>query len=141
MITKLKASSLFPPLTALVLWGFWAFLPKLAMQNMQPHSVILYEAIGGLCVTLPLLFTIKEKLVRNKKSIAIIFCGSSISIIAILCYYTALRLGPVATVSTITAMYPVVGVALAQIFLKERMNHVQYIAAALAMVSIYLLAG
>ena len=141
MITKLKASNLFPPLAALVLWGFWAFLPKLAMQSMQPHSVILYEAIGGLCVTLPLLFTIKEKLVRNKKSIAIIFCGSSISIIAILCYYTALRLGPVATVSTITAMYPVVGVALAQIFLKERMNHVQYIAAALAMVSIYLLAG
>ncbi len=133
--------SLFAPLAALVLWGFWAFLPKLAMQSLPPHSVIFYEALGGLFVTMPLLFFIKGELVRDKKGISIVACGSSLSIIAILCYYTALRLGPVATVSTITAMYPVVGVALARIFLKEKMNRVQLLAAVMAMVAIYLLAG
>ena len=126
---------------SLVLWGFWAFLPKLAMQNMQPHSVIFYEALGGFCAVMPLLFFIKGKLVRDKKAIGTVFCGSSFSIIAILCYYTALKIGPVATVSTITAMYPVVVIFLAWIFLKEKMNRLQFVAAAMAMVAIYLLAG
>lgn len=141
MITKIRTHSLFPPIAALVLWGFWAFLPKLAMQSMEPHSVIFYEAVGGLCVTLPLLFHIKGKLVRDAKSIGIVMCGSSISIIAILCYYTALKMGPVATVATIAAMYPIVGVALARVFLKEKMNRLQLVAAAMAMIAIYLLAG
>jgi drug/metabolite transporter (DMT)-like permease len=142
VIAKLKASSLFPPLTALVLWGFWAFLPKLAMrQSMEPHSVIFYEALGGLCVTVPLLFSIRGKLVRNKKSIGLVCCASGFSITGVLCYYSALNIGPVATVSTITAMYPVVGVALARIFLKEKMNRLQLVAAGMAMMAIYLLAG
>jgi drug/metabolite transporter (DMT)-like permease len=141
VIAKLKTNALFPPIAALILWGFWAFLPKLAMQTLEPHAVLLYEAAGGLFVTIPLLFTIKGKLMRDKKGISIIACGSSISIIAILCYYSALRMGPVATVSTIAAMYPIVGVALARIFLKEKMNRTQFFAAGMAMVSIYLLAG
>ena len=125
----------------MLLWGLWAFLPKLAMQSMQPHSVIFYEALGGMCVVMPLLFFIKEKLVRDKVGIGIVFCGSNLSIIAILCYYIALNIGPVATISTITAMYPVVVMALARIFLGEKMNRYQFIAAAMAMASIYLLAG
>ena len=141
MIKRLKASGLLAPLAALLLWGLWAFLPKLAMQNMQPHSVIFYEAVGGWLVTLPLLFFIKGKLVRNKMGIGLVFCGSNLGIIAILCYYTALKIGPVATVSTITAMYPIVVMTLARIFLKEKMNRLQFVAAAMAMVAIYLLAG
>ncbi len=142
MIKKLTASSLFAPLTALVLWGFWAFLPKLAMrQSMAPHSVIFYEALGGLFVTIPLMFFIKGKLVRDKKGIGMVCFSSGMSIIGVLCYYSALKIGPVATVSTITAMYPLVGIGLARIFLKEKMNRLQLVAAGMAMVAIYLLAG
>lgn len=129
------------PLAALVLWGFWAFLPKLAMQGLPPHSVIFYEAMGGLIVTLPLLFFIQGRLVRDVRGIGIVACGSSISLVAILCYYSALKIGPVATVTTISAMYPAVGIALARIFLKEKMNRMQWLAAALAMLAIYLLAA
>ena len=142
MVQRLKASGLLAPLSALLLWGFWAFLPKLAMkQNMEPHSVIFWEALGGWCSILTLFFFIKKPLVRDKKAIGILFCGSTCSLIAILCYYTALKIGPVATVSTITAMYPVIVVALARLFLKEKMNRIQLFAAAMAMVAIYLLAG
>ena len=142
MIAKLKASALFAPLAALVLWGFWAFLPKLAMQrSMEPHSVIFYEALGGLFVIVPLMFSMKGKLVRDKKGISLVCCGSGLSIIGVLSYYSALKIGPVATVSTITAMYPLIGIALARIFLKEKMNRIQFVAAAMAMAAIYLLAG
>ncbi len=142
MIAKLKAHSGFLlPLAALVLWGVWSFLPKMAMQSMQPNSVLLYEAAGGVMVALPLLLFIKGGLSRNKKGISLVLFGSSLSIVAIFCYYIALRGGPVATVATITAMYPVVGVALARIFLKEKLTRWQWVAALLAMVSVYLLAG
>jgi drug/metabolite transporter (DMT)-like permease len=143
VINNLKVNNFFPPFAALILWGFWAFLPKMAMKDnsMQPHSVIFFEALGGTFVTIPMMLSLQGKLKRDKRGVSIIACGSSLSIIAILCYYTALRLGPVATVSTITAMYPIVGIALARIFLKEKMNRLQFLAAAMAMASIYLLAG
>ncbi|MBU6474602.1 MAG: DMT family transporter [Alphaproteobacteria bacterium] len=142
MIARLKAhSGVLLPLAALVLWGIWAFLPKLAMQSMQPHSILFYESFGGAMAVLPLLFFNKGGLVRDKKGVSLLFCGSCLSITGILCYYTALKAGSVATVTTVTAMYPVVVMALARIFLREELNRWQWLAAALAMVSVYLLAG
>jgi drug/metabolite transporter (DMT)-like permease len=136
-----EMKALLAPLAALVLWGFWAFLPKLAMQSMSAPAVTFYEGVGSLLVALPLLFFIRGKLIRNAKAIGLVVCASSLSVIAILCYYAALKIGPVATVSTITAMYPIVGIALARVFLGEKMNALQFIAAAMAMLSVYLLAG
>jgi len=143
VIAKLKANGVLGLLAALLLWGLWAFLPKMAMQsNMQPHSVIFYEALGGLLVAVPLMFSIKPKnLVRDQKGIGIVFCGALISTVAILFYYKALQMGHVATVSTIAAMYPLVVMLLARVVLKEKMNRTQLLAAAMAMVAIYLLAG
>lgn len=144
MIAKLKIDGVFGLIITLLLWGFWAFLPKLAMQNnhMQPHSVIFYEALGGLVTTLPLLLRIKrEHLSRDPKGIGIVIFGSSVSIVAILCYYNGLQMGHVASVSTIAAMYPLIVMVLARVVLKEKMDRHQLLAAAMAMGAIYLLAA
>lgn len=136
-----KHSWLLPSLSALMLWGLSTFLPKLAMQSMSPQSVIFWEALGNMIVTIPILFFLKGKLVMDKKAVTITAAGACFSIVAILAYYYALRLGPVATIVTITAMYPVVVLILARIFLHEKLNRTQLLAVGMAMGAIWLLAG
>ncbi|MEZ0225669.1 MAG: EamA family transporter [Alphaproteobacteria bacterium] len=132
---------LLPALAAMLVWGLWAFLPKIALQSMQPHSVIFYEAFGSLCVSLPvLIFHLKGKLQKDAQALAIISLSSALTVTAIMCYFYALKHGPVAVVVTMTAMYPVISLVLARIFYKERINKVQMVAVAMAMLSIVLLA-
>lgn len=132
---------LLPAVGAMLVWGLWAFLPKIALQSMQPHSVIFYEAFGSLCVSMPVLFFhLKGKLQKDVQALAIISLSSALTVTAIMCYFYALKHGPVAVVVTMTAMYPVISLVLARIFYKERINRVQMIAVAMAMLSIVLLA-
>ena len=132
---------LVPALGAMLVWGLWAFLPKIALQTMQPHSVIFYEAFGSLCVSMPVLcFYLKGKLQKDARALAIISASSALTVTAIMCYFYALKHGPVAVVVTLTAMYPVISLVLARIFYKERINKIQVIAVIMAMASIALLA-
>jgi bacterial/archaeal transporter family protein len=132
---------LVPALAAMLVWGLWAFLPKIALQSMQPHSVIFYEAFGSLCVSMPvLIFHLKGKLQKDVRALGIISASSALTVIAIMCYFYALKHGPVAVVVTMTAMYPVISLVLARIFFKERLNKIQLAAVGMAMLSIVLLA-
>lgn len=126
---------------ALVAWGFWSFLPKLALQSMQPHSVIFYEAIGNLITAIPVFIILRGRLVHSRVGISLSAFTSSLTVGAFLLYFFALHHGPVATVVTLTALYPIVVLIMARVFLKEKLNKVQMTSVALALCSIYLLAG
>ena len=131
-----------PALGALFVWGLWAFFPKVALQTMQPHSVIFYEALGNMCVSLPVLFFIlRFRLQKDAFAIAITGGSSLLTVCAILSFFFALRHGPVAVIVTMTAMYPVIALILARLFLHERINKIQVIAVLMALGSIYLLAS
>ena len=135
------ANWLPPALGALVVWGLWAFLPKIALQTMQPHSVIFYESFGNLIVAIPILFYLRFKLQKDKRALFILGCSSALTIGAILSYFYALQTGPVAVVVTMTAMYPVISLILARVVLQERINKIQFAAVLMAMASILLLAA
>lgn len=140
-MTDLKNNWLLPSVAGLLLWGGWSFLPKLAMRTISPHSVLFYEAVGDVIfVALPIFFFLKGKLQTNREGVTLAACSSSISLVSLLIYYYALRVGPVATISTIGAMYPVVALILARIFLQEKINRLQCLAIVMALTSIYLLA-
>jgi len=126
---------------ALVAWGFWSFLPKLALQSMQPHSVIFYEAIGNLITAVPVFIILRGRLTRSRVGISMSAFISAMTVGAFLLYFFALHHGPVATVVTLTALYPIVVLIMARVFLKEKLNKIQMASVALAICSIYLLAG
>ena len=129
-----------PALGALFVWGLWAFLPKIALQSMEPHSVIFFEAFGNLCISVPVLVHLRFRLQRDTRAIMITGGSSVLTVCAILCYFFALKHGPVPVIVTMTAMYPVIVVVLARVFLKERINKIQFLAVLLALSSILLLA-
>ena len=126
---------------ALVAWGFWSFLPKLALQSMQPHSVIFYESIGNLITAIPVFIILRGRLTRSRVGISMSAFISAMTVGAFLLYFFALHHGPVATVVTLTALYPIVVLIMARVFLKEKLNKIQMASVALAVCSIYLLAG
>lgn len=135
-----KKSWLWLSVCTLVVWGFWAFLPKLALQSMQPHSVIFYEAFGNLLVAVPVLLSLRFKMQRDRRAVLITLASSVLTVLAVLFYFYALQTGPVAVIVTMTAMYPVIALVLAATVLKERLNRVQMVAVAMAMLSVLLLA-
>ena len=136
---KLKNNWLLPSLGVLVLWGISMFLPKVALQRLSSENVLFYSAVGNMVVAMPILLFLRGKLEKNKKGIAITACTSGIGIFSAMLYYYAIRLGPVATITTITAMAPIITLILARIFLKDKINRLQFLAICMAIVSIFLL--
>ena len=131
---------LLPAVGALLVWGFWAFLPKMALQTLQPHSVIMYESFGNMLVALPILVQQRFKLEWNRRGVSIVAASSILTVCAILSYFYALHHGPVSIIVTLSAMYPIISLVLAGIFLHERLNKIQYAAVVAAMLSVLLLA-
>ena len=123
---------LLPALAALFIWGFWAFLPKLALQSLDPHSVIFYESFGNMLVALPIMFHLKFKFQNDRKAMSMLAGSAVLTVLAILAYFYALKNGPVAVIVTLTALYPVISVILARIVLKEKLNKIQIAAVLMA---------
>lgn len=126
---------------ALFAWGFWAFLPKLALQSMQPHNVLFYEALGNLFVSVPVFLYLRGRLMWHRRSVPMAALISVMTVGAFLMYFFALKSGPVATIVTLTALYPVVVILLARVFLKEKLNRLQWVAVCCAICAAVLLAG
>lgn len=126
---------------ALVTWGFWAFLPKLALKSMQPHSVIFYEALGNLLIAVPVLIYLRGRVMWHRRSVPIAAVLSIMTVSAFMMYFFALKNGPVATIVTLTALYPVIAVLIARVFLGEKLNRLQWAAVCSAVCAALLLAS
>ena len=138
---KLRNNWLLPSLGALLLWGVSVFLPKIALQRISSENVLFYSSVGGMFIAVPILFFLRGRLEKDKKGITIAACSSGIGIFSSMLYYYVICLGPVATITTITAMYPVITLILARIFLKDKINRLQFLAICMAIASIALLSS
>lgn len=132
---------LLPSLAGLVFWGIWAFIPKIALQTLSPYSTVFYESLGDLVVGIPILIYLKGKLMKDRMGISLTALGSTVSIVALVAYFYAMKSGPVATVVTMTSLYPVITLIMARVFLHEKINRVQCAAIGMAMAAVGLLAG
>jgi transporter family protein len=130
---------LFYSLLALLAWGFWAFLPKIAISWLDPKSVFIYEAIGGALTGLLAYFILRPELgVEIRGIIPSVLTGVA-GFLGILCFLYAIRTGKVSVVAPLTALYPIVSLALAVIFFKEKMNLIQLTGIVLAVISVVLI--
>ncbi len=120
-------------LGSMALWGLWNFLPKIALQTLPPLQVVFYEAVGNMFVSVPIFIFLKGRVETNAHGIRVTAAGATLTVISLVAYFQSLKLGPVATIATMTAMYPVVTLILARIFLKEKISRRQMTASALAL--------
>ncbi len=125
---------------ALLAWGLWAFLPKLALSCLDPKTAFMFEVIGGAVTGLLVLLILRPQPGgAEMRGIIPAFLTGVMGYLGILCFMYAIRSGKICIVAPVTALYPVITVALAFVFLREKINIVQFAGIILALVSVVLI--
>ncbi len=106
---------------ALFCWGLWAFLPKLAVRHISPMSSLFYESVGVVVVGVVALVAAGSNLESDVRGTIPAVLTGIFGGIGLYFYFAAAKQGPIAVVSALTALYPVVTVILAAMFLGERL--------------------
>jgi bacterial/archaeal transporter family protein len=133
---------LSPTLVAVGCWGLWGFLPKLAIQHIQPRSIILYEVLGAMIVAGIAWFALgRFPLETHPRGALLAIITGMLGLVATLCFTIALTRGNVTLVVTLSALYPVVTIVLANLFLKEALTLQQMVGVGLALLAMILIAG
>ena len=127
-------------LLALLTWGFWGFFPKLATRYMSPQSIMIYEVIAGLAIAGVCLFIAGFRPETHPKGILYSFLTGVAGLLGGLFYLFAVGRGKVSVIVTLTALYPIITIALAVVFLREPVTLRQGCGMVLAVLSIILLA-
>ena len=127
-------------LLALFTWGIWGFFPKLATRYMSPQSIIIYEVIAGLSIAAVCLFSTGFKPETHPRGILFACLAGVAGLLGGLFYLFAVARGKVSVIVTLTALYPIITIALAAVFLKEPVTLKQGFGMVLAVLSIILLA-
>lgn len=125
---------------ALLSWGIWAVLSKLLGDALSAEQSQALSTLGLLPILVPLALSQKVRLREaSRKGLLLALVGGTVTCLGNVAYYGALARGEkVATVVSLTALYPLVTVLLAVVILRERLNGVQISGLALSFIAIWL---
>lgn len=127
-------------IVALLSWGIWAVLSKLLGDALTPEQSQALSTLGLLPILVPLIRS-KRAALRgaSRQGLLLTLAGGLVTCLGNLAYYAALARGQkVATVVSLTALYPLVTILLAVVVLRERLNPVQLAGLALSFIAIWL---
>jgi transporter family protein len=125
---------------ALLSWGIWAILAKLLGSALTGEQSQALSTLGILPILLALAVSKKTRLRgASRKGLLLAFAGGAVTCLGNVALYDALGRGEkVATVVSLTALYPLTTIVLAVVILRERLNGVQLAGIALSFVAIWL---
>jgi len=129
-----------PALGAILCWGGWAFLPKLSALYISDRSAIVYQGLGGAIVASLIFLNLSDRLETHPQGAIIAVVAGMLNFLGVLFYIKAVSKGSVAIVSTLSALYPLVVIALALVVLQETLTLKQAIGIGFALVAIALIA-
>jgi len=128
-------------LLTLVLWGVWGFLPKLATRYIDPRSVLVFQTIGSIVVTIVILATIDFRPELHTKGMTLAIVTGIMGTLGAVSFLYSITKGKASVVVTMTALYPIVTIMLSLFILKESITIKQGIAIILALTAMVLFAG
>ena len=127
-----------PAAVAFLCWGVFAFLPKLTTRYLDPKSAIIYHALGGLLVAGVALLLIGNRPAVDPRGVGLALMTGVLGVGGALAYLYAVMRGPVGVIATVTALYPILAVVLATVFLHETLTLRQTAGVVLGLVAIVL---
>lgn len=130
-----------PAFIAFVTWGLWALLPKITTGLIDPRSVLFFQALGAFLTALVVLATLGFKPMVEARAISLALLTGALGMAGGLAYLYAISRGPATLVAVVTALYPLLTVVLATIFLGESVSLKQWLGIGLGLVSIVLIIG
>src|SRR5258705_5098801 len=127
-------------LVAVICWGAWALIARLIGDAISPAQSQSLSTLGLLPVIALLIFPVRKQAAGTTKWRGVILgCAAGVlTCLGIIAYYYVLNSGTkAATVVPLTALYPLVTVLLALVFLHERLNKIQIAGVCLSLAAIY----
>ncbi len=124
-----------------MLWGLWALFPKVTTQHIDPRSALFFQAVGAFAATLLVLVSLNFRPILHVLAVPLASLTGALGILGGLAYLYAVSRGPVGLVSVVTALYPLLTVALAHWFLAEPVTLRQGVGIVLALLAIVLIVG
>ncbi len=128
-----------PAVLALVIYGFWGFFPKLAVSHISPASALVYEVAGTALVGLVIFLVPGFELETEPRGIFFAVLTGLCGILGTLFFLAAAKHGRISLVVSLTALYPLITIILARIFLAEPMTSKNIIGMIMALAAIVLL--
>ena len=122
-------------LVALVCWGAWAVLNKLALRSLDWRHLLVASWLTYTAAVAVLLAARLDPRALVSRDGLLAVAAALTSLVAVTSFYLALRSGPVATVTPLSSLYPAVAVVLAVLVLRESPSPVQWAGVALAIVA------
>ena len=126
---------------ALLTFGLWGFFPKLAVNYINPGSALVYQVIGGILVGIIGLFLMGFRPQTHPLGIFFALLTGITGVLGTFFYYAAASRGQISIVVSLTALYPVITILLATVFLHEMLTFRQVTGLCFAVVAIIFLAG
>ena len=132
---------IFFTLAAMLMWGFWGFLSKLATSFLSDTDAVIYHSIGSALVVAIAAFFLRFQ--AGGKPIGILYAVLSgvAAALATFFFFAAITRGRSVVVVSMTALYPLVTLALSAIFLHEVLTLRQLLGVGLALGAIILLSS
>ncbi|MCK5737939.1 EamA family transporter [bacterium] len=107
---------------ALLMWGFWGFLPKLASRTLDVKSILVYKVIGSLIIGITVLASKKWQLAFEWNGVLTAVLTGVFSILGSLFFLGAVKVDKVSIAAAITAFYPALTIILAFFILNETLS-------------------
>ncbi|MFN3544683.1 MAG: EamA family transporter [Thiobacillus sp.] len=130
-----------PAFIAFFAWGLWALLPKITTGILDPRSVLFFQALGAFLTALVVLATLGFRPMLDARAVPLAMLTGALGMAGGLAYLFAISRGPASLVAVVTALYPLLTVALAYAFLGETVSVRQWIGIGLGLVSLALIIG
>ena len=132
---------LFYSVLTIVLWGAWGVASKIASDGVDAKTYQIFYTLGLLPLILLVLRSPRLRQGTERRAgIAWAFVTGILGGLGNIAFFHALVVGGKASIVVpVTALFPIVTVVLAMIFLKERLSNPQKLGFFLALGAIYLL--
>ena len=133
-----------PAFLTILMWGLWGYFGKVALQRgVSPLSVFVIESLLG-CGIAAVVLLVTAISAGKRPAIAWNWPAALSALgltLGLLCYYVALQRQSASVVVTLTALYPIITIALSFAILGERPTPRQCVGLVLAITSVPFLMG
>jgi len=125
---------------SLLAFGLWGFFSKLTVQHIDARSALIFQTLGVVITGFATLGMIHFRPATDSRGVALAILTGIAYGLGCLLYFIAAKNGKVTTVVTLTALYPLVTIALSSALLNEVITLRQWSGIVLALVAILLMA-
>jgi transporter family protein len=120
-------------------WGVFGFLAKLGADRITPGHMQILFTVGMIPLVILAFVRNRRKVETDKFGVVYGVLNGVFAGLGGLAYFAAMGAGKASIVGPVTSLFPLLTVVLAVSLLRERMNRVQVLGIALALVSICIL--